>query len=140
MPFRKPLTRAFTLIELIVVVILIGIVAAVGIPNYEKTMERAQEKDAVSNLDIILEAAKLHMSHNDDAFPADLADIVAINSALTLNIIEQQGNTYSCNSPDANSYECDASNSRGSWTVTIEFDKVTGESLSCTAGTCPTIP
>jgi len=141
MCFQKPFLRAYTLIELMIVVILVGLIAGFGIPNYEKTMARAKERDALSNLDTMLDAFKLYMSRNDDAFPPDLADIAAINSTLNLNIIEQQDNTYQCDSPDANTYRCLATNADG-WEVVIELDVTSGEDLYCTnpPGGCPTTP
>ncbi|MHB8158241.1 MAG: prepilin-type N-terminal cleavage/methylation domain-containing protein [Desulfocucumaceae bacterium] len=42
----KSLSRSFTLIELIVVIIIVGILAAVGISQYSLTVEKARTAEA----------------------------------------------------------------------------------------------
>ena len=45
-PPSKSLSRSFTLIELIVVIIIVGILAAMGITQYSKTVEKARFAEA----------------------------------------------------------------------------------------------
>ncbi|MDP8259590.1 MAG: prepilin-type N-terminal cleavage/methylation domain-containing protein [Candidatus Gygaella obscura] len=49
-PFRKSPLKAFTLLELIIVVIVVSIIAAAGIAQYPKTIEKAREAEARSIL------------------------------------------------------------------------------------------
>ena len=61
--------RAFTLVELIVVVIIIGILLAVGVPQYRKALERARGAEAYAGLGNIQEAEKVYYASNEVYFP-----------------------------------------------------------------------
>ena len=135
---QRPNNIAFTLMELMIVVILVGMVAMFGIPKYTKAVNRAKEKDAVTNLGLILEAVRLHMSRTGGVPPPDLADVNEINSTLYLNILRQEGNTYQC--VNANIYTCHATNADG-WRVELRLDTNNGAIFCSPApfSACPTL-
>jgi type IV pilus assembly protein PilE len=89
--------KAFTLIELIAVVIIVAIVAAFAIPNYTKTIERAHLKDATGNLIAVHSAQQVRFSEQGKYWPdsAITVDLASINTNLKLNIIAQSM-TYTC--------------------------------------------
>jgi len=45
--------KAFTMVELIVVMVIIGIMAGFGIPNFTKSINRSRARDAILNLNVI---------------------------------------------------------------------------------------
>lgn len=69
----------FTLIELIVVVIVIGILATMAIPQYLKATERALSAKAKNNLGLIAQAEKLYRAENDTYVGAGSAAELSTN-------------------------------------------------------------
>lgn len=125
--------KAFSLMELMVVVVIVGVVAGFGIPNYQRSMNISIAKDAVSNLKLIAAAQQIYFARNGFFYPdAGTVNVYDINTNLHLNILEQQGVTYSCN-PTAP--QCSAT--RTGWTYSIALPTTLP---SCTAGSCPYTP
>ncbi|MCX5697268.1 MAG: prepilin-type N-terminal cleavage/methylation domain-containing protein [Candidatus Omnitrophica bacterium] len=54
--------RAFTLVELIVVVIIIGILLSIGIPQYRKALERSRGAEAYAGLAHIQQGEKVYFA------------------------------------------------------------------------------
>jgi prepilin-type N-terminal cleavage/methylation domain-containing protein len=125
--------RAFTLLELMITVILLGIVAGFGIPSYTKTLDRGRERDALFNLEIMREAVRMYIIREGGAPPA-LGNVGLINSTLGINIIEQEGNSYDCSA--VNTYSCWGRNTAG-WQLSFRLDN--GGDVYCAAGSCPTL-
>ncbi len=61
----KRLQRGFTLIELMIVVAIIGILAAIAIPNFLRFQARARQSEAKSNLKAFYTAAKARFAETN---------------------------------------------------------------------------
>jgi len=58
-------TRAFTLIELMMVVAIIGLLAAIALPNFQKFQCRAKQSEAKAGLKMLLVAEEAYRGEND---------------------------------------------------------------------------
>ena len=56
--------RAFTLIELLVVVLIVGILSAIALPQYRLAVEKSRLTEALHNMRILEEHAKLYILEN----------------------------------------------------------------------------
>ena len=67
---KKTMQRGFTLIELMIVVAIIGILAAIAIPNFTRFQAKSKQSEAKTNLKAIFTSAKSYFAEHDTYVPA----------------------------------------------------------------------
>ncbi len=68
---KKKITEGFTLVEILIVVVIIGILASVAIPTYMKYVERGYASDAKVQIKNILENAEIYRQESGE-WPVDV--------------------------------------------------------------------
>ena len=72
-------SKGFTLIELMIVVAIIGILAAIAIPRFANLIDRAREARTQGNLGSIRSAMAIFYGSMEGAWPATIAALVPDN-------------------------------------------------------------
>ncbi|MEW6074803.1 MAG: prepilin-type N-terminal cleavage/methylation domain-containing protein [Candidatus Omnitrophota bacterium] len=79
--------RSFTLMELAIVIVIIGALAAIGYPGYTKLRETTYQKEAVANIRLISAAERSYGMELATYFTADA--VTDINNGLHLSLNEK---------------------------------------------------
>jgi len=91
--------RAFTLLEIMVVVIIIGILATLGTVSYARISESTKEKEARANLELIYSAERIRRMEDNtnqyiDCTCNSAADCIAATGCNTLLRLELVNNNW----------------------------------------------
>lgn len=79
--------RGFTLIELMIVVAIIGLLAAIAVPRFGALLRKANEGRTKGNLGAVRSALKIYYADNNGVYPAGAAstNITYLQTVLTLD-------------------------------------------------------
>ncbi len=129
--------KAFSLTEITIVAVIIGVIAAFGMPNYGKAIDKADERNMIVNLKTLRAAVDFYIA-NGDALGA-WATTAAVNNGLGLSIIDTKA-TYRCGIgfglPETNG--CTAIHP-GGWAIQFH-DEHSNRRIHCTTANCPSCP
>jgi len=102
--------KGFTLVEVLIVVIIIAILAAIGIPQYAKTIEKARGGEARAGLANIQSAEKIYYAE-EETYTVMLADLDITLPQIGWDFTIAAGSTASI----ATSFTATATRSGGRW-------------------------
>ena len=72
---KQKVQEGFTLVEILIVVVIVGILATIAIPAYFSYVERAYASDAKTQIKTLLEECKIWKTTHED-FPADVQEMI----------------------------------------------------------------
>ena len=124
----------FTLTEMIIVVITLGVVAGFALPSYTKALQKARERDAITQLAVIHAANTLYRSRVGTYYVNPSGTVNDINTNLGISIIPGD-NTYTYSSNDGTTFTASATDGN----YTIEADEgalINGTNPCCSGGSC----
>jgi prepilin-type N-terminal cleavage/methylation domain-containing protein len=112
--------QGFTLLELLVVVVIIGVLASLGLANFAQPKELAIEKEALTNLKLIASAEKIYRMESTSYI--GLATTTDINTELRLMLPASDPNwSYKVVDAAANTFTAKALRTSGPYTGSKVF-------------------
>jgi len=108
--------KGFTLIELIIVVVIIGILALIAIPRYFANVEKAQKTQVFANLHAIREAMLAYYAVNG-AYPASGAwpITVSLDGDIVKNISNPSSSKWQYITFSGRASPCPATETAATW-------------------------
>ena len=99
--------KGFTLIELLIVVVIIGILAAIAIPKFANTKEKAYVASMKSDLRNLITAQEAYFSDNNSNYAAAISNLgtnykASTGITVTLNTVTNTGWKASATSNSTN--------------------------------------
>src|SRR5579862_1959208 len=111
-PHMQRTSKGFTLIELLIVVVIIGILAAIAIPKFANTKEKAYIASMKSDLRNLITAQEAYFSDNNSTYAGS-------TTAMGTNFQSSSGVTITINSSTNTGWTASASQNSTTKTCTL---------------------
>ena len=129
--------NAFSLVEILIVLVVLGILIALALPNYRISKERALDKEAKAALSFIRAAEKVHKMEHGFYYPhnSTTSDVAEINANLKLDFPISSVNWAITVCGMAGCESCRARRNDGTRTWSLNF--ASSEQPTCSGASCP---
>lgn len=115
--------QGFTLLELLIVIVIVGVLTAVAIPSFTKMIERAKADQAITYLRVIRTGEKIYYaSHTGYTACAKAAQIKSILGAE----VTEESYEFSVTSSEPTTFLATAKRKTDNTTITLDQDGIWG--------------
>lgn len=128
---------AFTLVEILIVIVIAGILATLGFINYSGVQEHAIGKEAQANLKLIAAAEKIYHMETGSYYGPE-PSMSVINTVLKLSLPDSSKKwDYAITGATASTFEAKADRSGGAYNDCVYSINDSLEEAGVDSGTCP---
>lgn len=127
------MNKGFTLLELLVVVMILGILTAMAMPQYSRSVRRAEMTEGLAHGRSIFDSALRYKAVNGEA-PDSFSqlDIGFIGTNISGNAFDDGNFTYTLNTSDVTAHS-----NKGGYDLRFIFPIITGTEVSAPIACCP---
>ena len=123
--------NAFTLVELLVVILIIGILAAVAVPQYQKAVYKSRTAEALTMLKSLVSAQEIYyLAHGDYATDTDELDILVPKDLHPQEDTPNDPNKYYCYCQAKRQCECKAENANMPTIQTVLLNHTSNQGIT----------
>ena len=88
---NEALFEGFTIVEVMIVTVILGVIAGLAVPSYTSSVEQSRANEAQANLNVIYRAEKIYKIDKGAFWPTDADPTIdEINAALTIDLAPPQ--------------------------------------------------
>jgi len=128
--------KGVTLLELLIIVVIVGVLATLGLMNYGGVREKSLTKEALANLQLIAAAERIYRMEYGTYYGPE-SDIGDINSVLKLSLSGRNWG-YSITQAGADTFTSTADRTGGSFdTCVYTIDEATDRPVPVNPANCP---
>ena len=121
--------KGFTLVELMIVIVIMGILVAVAIPVYGAVTKNAEKKTCISNMRDIKSTAATYQMQGNNGDPVKFTSETDISTEANFTKLFEGGNLPKCPTGAAYTVKAEDTNDGCKITVTCNADATLGHVL-----------
>ena len=109
--------KGFTLVELMIVIVIMGILVAVAIPVYGAVTKNAEKKTCISNMRDIKSTAATYQMQGNNGDPVKFATKTDLSTETNFTKLFEGGNLPKC--PTGSAYKVEAEDTNDGCKITV---------------------